>query len=331
MGRVSRRAVVLFVSLGVAWGIPYLLIKVAVEELSPAELVLARTTLAAALLLPVALFRGAVRPVLRHWRWLVAFTMLEIAIPWVALGAAEQRLSSSTTGLLIAAVPLVGLVLAFVTGRAERLSAAGWLGVALGVGGVAALVGLDVETSDLGAVAELGVTVVGYAIGPAILARKLGALPGIGVMAVALTLTSLLYVPVVLVADGVPTGVPSYDVVASVVLLSTVCTAAAFLLLFALVGEVGPVRATTITYINPAVAVVAGAVVLDEAVTVVTIAGFLLVVAGSYLVNKGPRRTPAASARPGTIVGAQPLDDVLEPEARRGAPEVRGASSSARP
>ncbi len=317
---MSRRAATLFLGLGVAWGIPYLLIKVAVEELSPAELVLARCAIAAVLLLPIAFARGAVRPVLQHWRWLVAFTIIEIAIPWVALGSAEERLSSSTTGLLIAAVPLVGLGFAFVTGQAERLSAAGWLGLALGIAGVAALVGLDVETSDLGAVGYLGITVLGYAIGPAILARRLGALPGIGVMAVALTLTSLMYVPVVLVADGVPTGMPSTDVVVSVVLLATVCTAAAFLLLFALVGEVGPVRATTITYINPAVAVIAGAVVLDEEVTVVTVVGFLLVVAGSYLVNKGPRQKPRTiPPSPGDNAGAQTPQDVPghEPETSR--------------
>ena len=298
--RMSRRAVLLFVALGVAWGIPYLLIKVAVEELTPAELVLARTTMAAALLLPVAIARGAVVPVLRHWRWLVAFTVAEIAIPWLALGSAEERLSSSTTGLLLAAVPLVGLAVAFVSGRAERLTGSAWLGLALGVAGVAALVGLDVGSSDLGAVAALGVTVVGYAIGPAILARKLGALPGLGVITVALTLTSLGYVPVVLIGDGVPSGLPPTDVVVSVVLLATVCTAIAFLLLFALVGEVGPVRATTITYINPAVAVVAGAVVLDERVTAVTVVGFALVVAGSYLVNRRPRRDGALRERTDT-------------------------------
>ncbi len=299
---MSRRAVVLFVALGVAWGIPYLLIKVAVEELTPAELVLARTTMAAALLLPVAIARGAVVPVLRHWRWLVAFTVAEIAIPWLALGSAEERLSSSTTGLLMAAVPLVGIAVAFASGRRERLSRTAWLGLALGIAGVAALVGLDVDSSDLGAVAELGVTVLGYAIGPAILARKLGALPGVGVMALALTLTALTYVPVVLIGDGIPTGVPSSDVVVSVVLLSTVCTAAAFLLLFALIGEVGPVRATTITYVNPAVAVVAGAVVLDESVTAVTALGFVLVVAGSFLVNRRPRRRSHPNAAPAPAV-----------------------------
>jgi drug/metabolite transporter (DMT)-like permease len=108
-------------------------------------------------------------------------------------------------------------------------------------------------------------------------------------MASALTITTLVYVPVVLVADGPPGHLPSAKVVWCVVALAAVCTAAAFMLLFALVGEVGPVRATTITYVNPAVAVVAGALVLGEPVTVWTVVGFALVVTGSYLVNRGGR------------------------------------------
>jgi drug/metabolite transporter (DMT)-like permease len=286
---VSRRAVLLFLALGVAWGIPYLLIKVAVDELSPAELVLARTGMAALVLMPIALARNAVRPLLPYWHWMLVFAGIEIAIPWVLLNSAETRLPSSTTGLLIAAVPLAGLGIAFATGRAERLAPVAWLGLALGVIGVGALVGLDVGGSDLGAVAEVGVVVLGYAAGPAILSRALAGLPGIGIMATALTITALAYVPIVLVADGVPGRLPSGNVIASVVTLALVCTAAAFMLLFALVGEVGPVRATTITYLNPAVAVVAGALVLDEPVTVWTIVGFVLVVTGSFLVNRGGR------------------------------------------
>ena len=285
---MNRRATLLFLALGVAWGIPYLLIKVAVDEISPAELVLVRTALAAVLLLPIALWRGALRPVLTQWPWLLLFALVEIAIPWVALGSAEQRLTSSTTGLLISAVPLVGVALAFASGRAERLGVTGWTGLGLGIAGVAALVGLDVGGSDLGAVAQIGIVVVGYALGPALLATKLKGLPGLGVMALALTVTALAYVPVVAVTDGMPTQLPSNAVVGSIVLLAVVCTAAAFLWLFALVEEVGPVRATTITYLNPAVAVVAGAVVLGEPVTPVTLLGFVLVVTGSYLVNRRP-------------------------------------------
>ncbi len=283
-------------ALGVVWGIPYLLIKVAVDELSPAQIVLGRTAIAALILLPLALAQGAVRPVLQHWRWLAVFALVEIAIPWVFLGHAETQLPSSTTGLLVAAVPLAGVLIAFATGHAERLTRVAWLGLLLGIVGVAALVGFDVGGSDLGAVAAVGVVVVGYAAGPAILSRPLQGLPGIGIMASALTLTALAYVPVVLLTDGVPGPLPSSGVVASVVTLGVVCTAAAFMLLFALVGEVGPVRATTITYLNPAVAVVAGAVFLGEQVTVWTVVGFVLVVTGSYLVNRGGRRQPAAGA-----------------------------------
>lgn len=286
---MSRRAALLFLALGVAWGIPYLLIKVAVDEISPAQLVLARTGLAAMILLPIAIARGAIRPLLPYWHWMLCFTAVEVAVPWVLLGSAETHLPSSTTGLLIAAVPLAGVAIAFATGRAERLTRVAWLGLGLGIVGVTALVGLDVGGSDLGAVAEVGVVVIGYAAGPAILSRPLQGLPGIGVMSSALALTALAYVPIVLVTDGTPGPLPSGKVVWSVVTLAVVCTAAAFMLLFALVTEVGPVRATTITYLNPAVAVVAGAVVLDEPVTVWTVIGFALVVTGSYLVNRGGR------------------------------------------
>ena len=85
---MSRRAASLFIALGVVWGIPYLLIKVAVDELSPAQIVLGRTAIAALILLPLALAQGAVRPVLQHWRWLLLFAVVEIADP---VGAPRQR------------------------------------------------------------------------------------------------------------------------------------------------------------------------------------------------------------------------------------------------
>ena len=307
---MSRRGLWLFVTLGVAWGIPYLLIKIAVSELSPAELVLARTTLAALLLLPIAALRGAIGPALRRWKPVAAFTLVEIAIPWLFLNRAETRLPSSTTGLLIAAVPLVGLLVAFLMGRAERLGRVGWLGLGFGFAGVAALVGLDVGGSDLVAVAELGVVVVGYAVGPAILARWLDDTPAIGVIAVALTATALIYLPIVALTGGLPTTMPSGSVVLSVLLLAVVCTALAFLVLFALVGEIGPVRATTITYVNPAVAVVAGVLVLNEPVTVWTVLGFALVVTGSVLVNRRPSArsvppTPPSPAAPAQVYSVE--------------------------
>jgi drug/metabolite transporter (DMT)-like permease len=293
---MNRRAATLFAALGIAWGIPYLLIKVSVAELSPAMLVLSRTTIAALVLMPIALKQNAVRPVLSHWRALLAFTVAEIAIPWFFLNHAEQTLPSSTTGLLMAAVPLVGAGLAVAMRRTDRLGPAGWLGLLVGLVGVVALVGLDVQGSDRLAALSLVVVAVGYALGPVLLSRDLAALPGLGIMAVALTLVAATYLPVVLLTGGLPDGVPSGKVIASVVVLGLVCTALAFVMLFELTALVGPVRVTAITYLNPAVAVLAGAVVLSEPITGWTVLGFVLVLAGASLITRRPAPVSPAAA-----------------------------------
>ncbi|MCU1551537.1 MAG: hypothetical protein JWR36_2097 [Glaciihabitans sp.] len=294
---MTRRGLILFLALGAAWGIPYLFIKIAVSELDPAMVVLARSAVAAILLLPLALFRKQVWSVVRRWRPMIAYTLVEIVIPWYFLSSAEQRLSSSTAGLLIAAVPVVGVGVAFFMGRPARLSKSNWLGILVGMLGVAAIVGLDVEGSDIGAVAEMLVVVVGYALGPAILSRWMSDLPGVGVVAVSLAAAAVVYVPVVLLTGGWPAALPSGQVVVAIVVLAVVCSALAFVLLVALVAEVGPVKATAITYINPAIAILVGTLVLHERITVWTIVGFALVLAGSYLVTR--RQTaPAVSTGP---------------------------------
>jgi drug/metabolite transporter (DMT)-like permease len=281
---MTRRGLVLFGLMSVIWGIPYLFIRVAVAEITPAALVLARTAIAAAILLPIALLRVDLRPVLARWRWVVAFAAIEIAIPWVALGSAEQHLSSSLTGLLIAGVPLVGTALALATGGADRLGRAGLLGLLIGLVGVAAIVGGDYATSDPTALLQIAVVVVCYAVGPAILARRLGGLPTVGVMALSLTLCAVVYVPIA--AVQLPRVVPSTNVLASIVILAVICTAAAFLVFAALIDEIGPVRATVITYVNPAVAAVLGVLVLSETFSVGMGIGFALVILGSTLATR---------------------------------------------
>ena len=301
---MTRRGALLFAGLCLAWGIPYLLIKIAVDELTPTALVFLRTGLAAALLLPIALARGQVMPVLRRWRPLLAYTVIEIAVPWYLLTEAERHLTSSLTGLLIAAVPLVGAALAWFGSARERTGPVALTGLALGMLGVGALVGFDVDGSNLGAVGAVGVVAVGYALGPAILARYLGDLPGLGVVACSLTLCAVGYAP--FAAFQLPTSMPSQSVVISVVLLATVCTAVAFLLLFELVAEIGPVRATVITYVNPAVAVAAGAIVLSEPITVATLLGFGLIIIGSVLATRRGRLPlePSALGEPAEPEGA---------------------------
>jgi len=286
---VTRRAIILFAALGIAWGIPYLLIKVAVAELDPAMVVLGRCALGALILLPLAFARRQVLVVLKRWRPLLAYTVIEIVVPWFFLSTAEQKLPSSTAGLLITAVPLVGVVVAVAFGRPARLSLGNWLGIVAGMLGVAALVGLDVSGSDLIAVAEIAVVVVCYAVGPAILSRWMSDLPGVGVVAVSLAIAALIYLPFVAATHAFPTRVPSLPVILSIVALAAVCSAAAFLIMFALIAEIGPMRMTTITYVNPAVAIAAGALVLGERITVWTVVGFVLVIGGAYLVTRHRR------------------------------------------
>ncbi len=298
---MTRRGLVLFALMSVIWGIPYLFIRVAVAEISPAFLVLVRTLLATAILLPIALARVDIRPILARWRWLVTFAVIEIAIPWIALGSAEQHLTSSLTGLLIAGVPLVGTLFALVTSGADRLGGTGLLGLLIGLVGVAAIVGFDLGASDAVALIQIAIVVVGYAVGPAILARRLSGLPAVGVMALSLALTAVIYVPIAAVQW--PTTMPSPGVWVSVVVLAVVCTAVAFLIFAALIDEIGPVRSTLITYINPAVAAVLGVLVLSETLTVPMLIGFVLVIVGSALATR-PRRAAERPAESLEVIGA---------------------------
>jgi drug/metabolite transporter (DMT)-like permease len=274
----------------VVWGIPYLLIKVAVGHVTPATLVFARTGIGAVLLLPLAATRGQLRSVMGHWRPLLAYTAVEIAVPWYLLSSAERRLPSSLSGLLVAAVPLVGTTLAWASGGEEHVGIKGVVGLGIGMIGVAALVGLDVGRADTGAVAEVMVVVVGYAAGPLILARRLGDLPGLGVVAASLGLSALVYAPLAVVQR--PPTLPPGRVLAAIAVLGVVCTAFAFVMFFFLIAEVGPVRATVITYINPAVAVGLGVAFLGERFTAATAAGFALVLVGSVLAARR-RAAPA--------------------------------------
>jgi drug/metabolite transporter (DMT)-like permease len=298
---MSRRGALLFAAMCVIWGIPYLLIKVAVDDLSPALMVLGRTAIATLLLLPIAAWRRELRPVLAAWPALLAFAGIEMALPWVLLGAAETRISSSLTGLLIAAVPLVATVLALGTSQRERLDLQRGIGLLLGVVGVAAIVGIDVAGTSLLAVAQVGLVAVCYAVGPLILQRWLADLPALGVIALSLAVTAVAYVPIVLLAG--PAGELTAPAVGAVVALGVVCTAVAFLLFFALIAEIGPVRATVITYVNPAVAAVLGVAILNERFTLAMGIGFALVLAGSVLATRpgrptAPTRRPALDAAP---------------------------------
>lgn len=291
---MTRRAWPLFVAMCVLWGIPYLLIKVAVDELSPGLLVFFRTAGGAAILLPIAAARGTLGLLRPHWRALLAFTALEIALPWLLLNDAETHLSSSLTGLLIAAVPLVAAVASRLLGEQDRLDRGRTVGLLLGIVGVALLLGLDLGGRWTAAV-EIAFVAVGYGTAPVILSRKLAHLPPLTVIAGCLGITAVAYLPWA-VYDW-PEHAPSGKVVAAVLLLICACTVAAFLVFFALIAEAGPNRALVITFVNPAVAVLLGVLLLSEPFTVGMAFGFPLILLGCVL----------ATRRSATAVPGQPM------------------------
>jgi drug/metabolite transporter (DMT)-like permease len=283
---------VLFIALSVIWGIPYLFIKVAVEHVSPAVMVCGRTALAFAVLLPIALRRRVLRSVLARWPWVLMFAVTEIAIPFALLGVAEQHLSSSLTGLLVASVPLMVAGLSVALGLADRIDRRRFAGLLVGLAGVAALVGIDLRGGNLLAAGAVLVAAAGYAAGPIIADQRLADLPSLGVSTVAMGANAAGYLPAALITR--PIAPVPWAAWGSVAVLGLVCSALAFLVFFALVAEVGPARTSVITYLNPAVAVLLGVTLLAEPITVGIVVGFPLVLLGSWLAT---RRTAVTAER----------------------------------
>lgn len=293
--RFSSRGWVLFALMSVLWGVPYLFIAQAVESYSPAAVVAGRCLVGALLLLPVALYRRALVPALKKWPWVLLFAVIEIAIPWLLLGHAEQTLPSGTTGLLVATVPLFAAIIAFVRGDRSLARPVRAIGLVIGFAGVAVIVagpGLAVGAGigGLVAVGEVLIVAICYAIAPFIIATKLEDVPSVGSITLSLAVVGIVYLPIGLLTQH---QTPTLTGTMSILALGVLCTAIAFMAFFALIGEVGPARAGLFTYVNPIVAIALGAIILGEHLSPGLLVGFPLVLVGCWLVATGgvlPRR-----------------------------------------
>ncbi len=298
-GGVSARAWGLYALMAVLWGIPYLFIKEAVDSFSPAAIVAGRTLLGAAVLLPIALHRRALRPALKLWPWVLAFGAIEMAGPFFLLSHAEQTLPSGLTGLLVATVPLFAAGIALARGDRTMLSPARALGLAVGFAGVVVIVagpGLSVAdpATALAAVGEVLLVALLYATAPFIVATKLAHVPSLGTITLSLLAVGVAYLPFALLTQH---EVPTVRSGISLAALGIFCTALAFLGFFTLIGEVGPARAPLFTYVNPIVAILLGVLVLGESLSLGLLVGFPLVIVGCWLAATGGRLRPRAGAR----------------------------------
>jgi drug/metabolite transporter (DMT)-like permease len=289
---MTRRAWLLLISLGILWGIPYALIRIAVTDYHPVIVAFWRAALGAMVLLPFALRRKGLASCFRKPLWLLAYTIAEISGPWLLIGHAEQHVTSSLAGLIIALTPAIAMVAGIVFFQ-ERIMKRRILGLCLGLAGVFAVLGFDAASSQTLPVLALCLSALGYAIGPIIVARKLSDVDTTAAVVVSLIVAAALYAP--LVPMHWPAEFPVESTLA-VVTLAVVCTAIAFQMLFALVAEVGAARATVVAYINPAVAALLGIVVLDEPLSLGLVVGFILILAGSYFSTWS--RTSAVQGEP---------------------------------
>ncbi|TQR85197.1 EamA family transporter [Mycobacterium hodleri] len=277
----------LFAAMSVIWGIPYLLIKIAVDGVSAPVLVFARTAIGAAVLIPLALSRAAWAPVLRAWKPVLVFAFFEIVAAWLMLSDAERHISSSLTGLLIAASPIVAAGLDRLTGGERRLGGKRIAGLAVGFAGVAVLAGPEITGGSAWPVVEVLLVATCYAIAPLVAARHLADVPALPMTAACLGVAAVVYAGPA--AATWPTEMPSMRVLLALATLAVVCTALAFIVFFALIREVGPTRALVFTYVNPAVALAAGVIVLAEPLTPWNLAGLALILGGSVLATRRSR------------------------------------------
>lgn len=295
----TRKGWILFAVMAFVWGITYLFIKEAVASYTPPAVVSGRTLLGAAVLLPFAIRSGALKAAWKHWPWVLAFGLIEMAGPFLLLSHAETQLPSGLTGLLVATVPLFAVLIALVRGDRSALAPVRLGGLLLGFGGVAVVVAgpglFPHDGASTLAIGEIMLTALLYAIAPFVIAYKLSDVPSIGTITLALMAIGLGYLPVALLTQH---EVPTLRSTVSLVLLGVICTAVAFVAFFALIREVGPVRAPLFTYVNPIVALILGTVFLAEPITPGLIIGLPIVLIGCWFAATGGRLKPRAPSMP---------------------------------
>jgi len=275
-----------FLLLGFLWGIPYLFLKVAVEEISAELIVFARVFIGGLILLPLAIKKGRLLVARRYWPFLILYSITEMIGPWYLITHAEKEISSGLTGLLVATVPIWSAILASIFGDHTVWHKSRLFGLIIGFIGVVAVVGIESfgGKQDIFSIGMVIIAAMGYVSAINMINRRIPQIPGIAINTWAMIITSIVYLPFAIATW--PSAMPSVEAIGSVISLGVLCTAAAFIVFFKLVAEVGPPRASLITYLNTAVAVLLGVILLGEPITLGIALGLPLVLIGSYFASR---------------------------------------------
>jgi len=286
---MSRKSTLIFALVGLLWGIPYLFIKVAVDEetgYAPAIVVFGRVLIGAAILIPLAIKDRSIFDAFRGIKYVAFYALLEMVIPWILIGTAEQKISSGLAGLLIASVPIWSNIITYFQGDEDALKANRLFGIGIGFIGVVLIVGIETFTgsSDPLSILMVITAAIAYAYAIIMIRNKLPDVSGIAINAVAMAITAIFYLPFAIALW--PDHTVSPEATYSVIALGIFSTGIAFAFFFTLIADIGPTRASLVTYWNTAVAVVLGVLILSEPITVGIGIGLPLVMLGSWLVNR---------------------------------------------
>jgi drug/metabolite transporter (DMT)-like permease len=286
---MTKKSWSLFIAVGILWGIPYLLIRVAVRDFSPAMVVFSRVLIGALILVPLAIRQKSFVAALRNAKYIFLYAAVEIMGPWFLITKAEMKISSGLAGLLVATVPIWATIYASITGDKTVWHRRRLMGLVVGFVGLVAVVGIESLSgkNSLWAIFSILVAAVGYALAPNMIIKKLPNVSGLAINALAMTMTAAVYAPFAILQW--PTGHVSRNSLLSVVALGIFPTAMAFVVFFAVLKEMGAARASLVTYLNTAFAVLLGVLVLSEPLTLGIIVGLPLVLAGSYFASRKPK------------------------------------------
>ena len=285
---MTRKSWALFIALGFLWGIPYLLIRVAVRDVSPAVVVFGRVLIGALILVPIALRQKTLGVALRGYKYIFLYAAFEIIGPWFLLTKAETNIPSGLAGLLIATVPIWATIFASMAGDKTVWHHKRLIGIVVGFIGLITVVGIESLTGDsaLWAILFVLAAALGYGFAPNMITTKLPHVPGLAINAVAMSMAAIVYAPFAFLQW--PVGHVATNSVLSVVALGVFPTAMAFVVFFAVLKEIGVARASLVTYLNTAFAVVLGVIILSEPLTLGIVIGLPMVLVGSYLASRKP-------------------------------------------
>jgi drug/metabolite transporter (DMT)-like permease len=285
---MSRKGWALFALVGVLWGVPYLFMKVAVEELSTPVIVFSRLLIGAAVLVPLALYEKTLRPALKYWKYIALYAVAEMVIPWTLITNAQKDLSSGVVALLVATVPIWATLFAHHTGDSTAAHRTRIFGIALGLIGIIFLVGIETlnDFGNMRALIQVLIASASYAYAVNMITRKAPDTSGVAINGIAMALSTVIFAPFAL--THLPTTTPSSEAILATIGLGVICTAFAFWVFFIVLNEIGAARASLVVYPNTAVAVVLGIFLLDEQLTLAIAIGLPMVLLGSYFASRKP-------------------------------------------